>query len=90
MFQARFHRGLHGGHRRDAGVVRCPGPAAGRATECHGKPARNLRDGRQQLPILVAFLTSDPLLDPSLLADWQASTHPATVASHGDRGSGGD
>ena len=36
--------------------------------------ARHLRDGRQQLPILVAFLKSDPLLDPSLLADWQAST----------------
>ena len=36
--------------------------------------ARHLRDGRQQLPILLAFLMSDPLLDPSLLADWRAST----------------
>ena len=36
--------------------------------------ARHLREARQQLPILVGFLMSDPALDPSLLADWQAST----------------
>lgn len=36
--------------------------------------ASQLRHGRQQLPILASFLTSDRSIEATLLADWQAST----------------
>ena len=36
--------------------------------------ARHLREGRQQLQILVGLLRHEPAIDAALLADWQAST----------------